>query len=687
MIYWKDYTGHKVDLKGKRKKFDNTIYTFDIETTSFLVLDNKQYNSLDYLKFNEQEKENSIPISNMYIWMFSINDTVYYGRTWDEFYSFLLRIENWATDCKKYVFVHNLSYEFQFLINKFKVKNVFARKSRKVIKFELEDFNFEFRCSLMMSNCKLEKLAEVYQLPIKKLVGNLDYNTIRNSKTKLNNKELSYCKNDCLIIYHYILKELETYETLKALPLTHTGHVRKEFKDKINLEWSYKNKVRRAINVNSHIYNLLIKAFAGGYTHSNWIFTGKVINDKIVSYDFTSSYPYVMCCCQYPATEFLKINVTKKEQLKDCFAYLINVKFKNIKCKYYNNFISQSKCSRIFRGHYDNGRVISAEELEIVVTDIDFKFICETYEYEECEFIEVYYSIYEYLPQQYIEYILQKYEDKTKFKNVEGKEVEYAIAKAQFNSLYGMTVTNNIKDNVIFENEKGWSEVELTNEEIQEYLDKEKDKSFLSFAYGVWVTAWARYNLLSNLIKLDEFVLYADTDSLKLRSGFDIKVIEDYNNEVIKKIEKVSNDLDIDIKKFKPVDTKGVEHLLGVFDNDGSYSSFITQGAKKYAYIDNKDNKIHITVAGVPKKGAKALQKLEDFKDDFVFKYEDTGKNLMIYNDEQIEFELEDYQGHKELLKNKHGAILLPTTYVLGKSEEYCELLSDESSKRAIYKE
>lgn len=31
-------------------------------------------------------------------------------------------------------------------------------------------------------------------------------------------------------------------------------------------------------------------------------------------------------------------------------------------------------------------------------------------------------------------------------------------------------------------------------------------------------------------------------------------------------------------------------------------TGFITQGAKKYAYIDSDDKKIHITVSGVPKR-------------------------------------------------------------------------------------
>ena len=263
MIYWKEYIGHIPDLKGKRKVYDNTIYTFDIETTSFLILNGKQIPAIDYLKLTKIKQENCIFMSNMYIWMLGINENVYYGRTWNELYAFLLRIEHWGTNAKKTIFVHNLPYEFEFLRNKFKVKNVFARKSRKVIKFELEEFNFEFRCSYMMSNSSLEKLPSIYGLDVKKLVGNLDYNLLRNSKTILNEEELEYCENDCLVVYEYIKKELETYKTVKGLPLTSTGHVRKELKEKIIKDYPYRNKVRRSINTDGHIYNLLIKAFAG----------------------------------------------------------------------------------------------------------------------------------------------------------------------------------------------------------------------------------------------------------------------------------------------------------------------------------------------------------------------------------------------------------------------------------------
>ena len=387
------------------------------------------------------------------------------------------------------------------------------------------------------------------------------------------------------------------------------------------------------------------------------------------------------------------------------FAYILVVKFKNISCKYYNTFISESKCRYVKNGKYDNGRIIGADELEIVLTDVDFYFLLDSYKIEEYEIEESYYSIYDYLPKQFIEFVLEKYVNKTKYKNVEGMEVEYAKEKNKFNALYGMSVTNMIRDDVVYDNLTDWIERELTNNEIIEKLNEEKKKSFLSFAYGVWVTAFARSNLLKNVVKLDTYVVYCDTDSMKLKEGYNQKVIDDYNAFVENKIKYVSKALDIPIEKYNPKDSKGKGHILGVFDNDGFYEEFITQGAKKYAYtkwidaekikddtnvLEVKDNKakvLEITVAGVPKSGALGLKSLNDFKDDFVFEFKYTNKNLLMYCENQEKNVIIDYEGNEYEVDDKSGCCLVPTTYVLGKALEYSDLLSDNSSKRARFKE
>lgn len=691
MIYYKEYKYHKPLIIGKKgKKVDNNIYSFDIETTSYLKLNGKIYNASSYENFNKKEKEQVEYYSIMYIWMFSINDTVYYGRTWEELKEFWELLANNIPE-KKIVFIHNLSYEFQFLRSQFDFRDVFARTKRKVMKAFLPYYNIEFHCTYFMSNIGLDKLAETFKLPIKKLVGNLDYDKLRGPLTKLTKKELLYCENDCLVIYHYIKLELENYLRVDKIPITSTGKVRRELHELVYKDMGYRRNMRKSINTNPHIYNLLIEAFQGGYTHANWIYTDEIL-ENVDSYDFTSSYPYVMTTFKYPATEFIKDDVKSVSDMYRLYAYLLVVRFKNLKCKYFNNFISASKCRYIKKGKYDNGRIMQADEIEIVLTDIDFKFILETYNCEY-EIIESYSSLYKYLPKLLINFILDKYVKKTDLKGIVSEEVNYNRIKAMFNSIYGMTVTNAIRNDVIYDNDKGWYEEELTNEKIVELLAKEKKKGFLSFSIGVWVTAYARNNLLSNLIKLDKYQVYADTDSLKLINGYDKKIIKDYNKKVIERIKYVSEILKIPIDKYQPKDIKGVKHLLGVFECETkkgdlfTYKKFITQGAKKYA-VEDFTGKIKITVAGVPKKnGANCLKKLEDFKDNLVFKSSITKKQTLIYLDDQKQNELVDYQGNSYLNTDKTGCCLVPCTYVLGKAIDYANLISDESSKRALFKE
>lgn len=681
MLWYEEFKSHKPIVLGRKKKFDNTIYTFDIETSNYLILDNKVIEGARYDKLSKKEQERAIKQSNMYIWQFGINDIIYYGRTWNQLKEFLNKLED-IVPIRKIVFIHNLSFEFQYLWSNFKMESVMARKSRKIMRAILYNYNIELRCSYMMSNCKLEKLPDVYQLPVNKQVGDLDYDKIRHSTTPLTKEELKYCEYDCLVVYEYIKKELLTYENVDKIPITSTGHVRRELKQLVDKDYKYKSQVRQAINTDPHIYNLLVEAFAGGYTHANYIYADEII-ENVTSYDFTSSYPYIMVTHRFPSSEFKKCKIKKLADMINEFAYLLVVKMRDVKTKYFNTFLSMSKCRNIKGGKYDNGRVISAKELEIVLTDIDFRLLNEAYDFEYT-ILESYYSIYKYLPKTFINFVLDKYVKKTEYKGVEGKELEYQLEKGKFNALYGMSVTNTIRDEVKFDNGV-WEEIPLTNEEIEEALQNEKKKAFLSFAYGCWVTSYGRNNLIKNVMKEDKYVIYCDTDSMKLKEGYDNQVIEDYNNFVKRKINHVSHLLKIPIEKYKPKDIKGHEHLLGVFEQDAIYQEFITQGAKKYAYKEN--NKIHITVSGVPKGAAKSLNSLREFKDNLVFKHKDSGKNMLVYNDNQVEIELTDYLGYKYKVTDKSGCCILPDTYTLGKSLEYADFISDNSSNRAIYKE
>ena len=85
--------------------------------------------------------------------------------------------------------------------------------------------------------------------------------------------------------------------------------------------------------------------------------------------------------------------------------------------------------------------------------------------------------------------------------------------------------------------------------------------------------------------------------------------------------------------------------------------------------------------------GAKGLKDLKDFKDEYIFKYEDTGKLLLSYCENQEPMYVKDYLGKEAFVTDKSGCCLVPTTYELGKAEDYMELIKEKSSERALYKE
>lgn len=87
------------------------------------------------------------------------------------------------------------------------------------------------------------------------------------------------------------------------------------------------------------------------------------------------------------------------------------------------------------------------------------------------------------------------------------------------------------------------------------------------------------------------------------------------------------------------------------------------------------------------KSGSNGLENLNQFKDNFVFRFEDTGKLLLSYCENQEGLYVTDYQGRESYVTDKSGCCLIPTTYELGKALDYIELIEEKSSQRAIYEE
>ena len=110
-----DYDIEEVVLrKGRHKKKVkrcNDIFTFDIETTS--AFRTPQGEIIPYTPGKSEDYWNSLEkLARCYIWQFSVNDTVFYGRDLKVFKKCLKALPK---DTEILIWVHNYSFEFMFL--------------------------------------------------------------------------------------------------------------------------------------------------------------------------------------------------------------------------------------------------------------------------------------------------------------------------------------------------------------------------------------------------------------------------------------------------------------------------------------------------------------------------------------------------------------------------------------------
>lgn len=680
-----------IEFKSKGNIYDDNIYTFDIETTSLFLDSDGQYKiwSRDIPKKCEK-------VGICYIWQFGANDRVYYGRNIFDFNNILQQLSD--SSVTKYIYIHNLAFEWNWLLNIFEkynytVQNMVARAPHKPIQFEVPELNIIFRCSYMLTNLSLEESAKKYT-SLSKMSGDLDYNLARGLTTELSEKELKYCEYDILTLYEIINKFRDKYGHIKNIPLTQTGEVRKA----INNEVDYYYHVKQWDLVPSaKFYISLNNAFFGGISNCNFIHAGSIIK-FVQSYDLSSSYPAAMML-KFPCEKFWRFDDLglDYEKYKNTHCFLYHVKLYNVTSKYTNNYLPRSKALENFGMKCDRtGRVSSADYIEYWLTDIDFNIVKEWYQIERIEIVSSWAAHKRYLDIRILNFILDGYSGKTVLKgktgttDAETESIEnlYMNLKQRINSIYGISVTNVLNQSTEYDvNKKEWSRRKFDIDFIEEKLtDASKSYSTIfCFAVGVWVTAYARARLILGLSGFDGIenkriftdnhdldTVYYDTDSLKM-TGDNMKYFTEVNKYITKQLKKSCDDNGLDWGKFTPKTQNGTVKPLGLFDYEGTYEEFKTLGSKSYAF--RKNGKIGLTLAGVPKRNHKGnLQPvdllnddLNNFKSGLVFDYEHTGKLTHAYNDEQpAAIMFNDYLGNKQIVNGQiHGMCLFPTDFTL----------------------
>ena len=699
---------------NKKITYYNIACGFDIETSSFYQ---------DFIVRPENKR------AIMYAWKFGIDNISIKGRTWEELQLLIFNVnqileldENRRLIC----YVHNLGYDFQFFRPYFEFSRVFALDMREPIQAVSED-GIEFRCSYKLSGYSLEKLAEqLTRHNIRKKVGDLDYSKIRTPLTPLLPKEEVYLDYDVDIIIAYIQEEIENYGDITKIPLTKTGKVRTycrnaclhTFKshNKHDSKFYQYSRLMRRLTINSVLdYKTLRQAFAGGFTHGNHFHINEVCID-VASLDETSAYPYFMISQLFPMSKGELITIKDKKDFLHNLKYyhsVFTVTFYNINESFiYDHYISVSKCLEKQNITADNGRLVKADKITIVITNIDFEIIQKTYTWSKMTIRNFRRYKRGLLPRDFILSILDLYEKKTSLKGVEEKIIEYQQSKENINGCYGMTVTDICRDEInyieYFEDEENiaWTHTEPDYEKMINKYNNDK-KRFLYYPWGIFVTAFARKAIWEAIIECGEDYRYSDTDSVKFvnyekHKDYFIR----YNKHLLSRLKKIMEILNIPFEKCTPKTIEGKTKPIGVFDFEGQYQKFKYLGAKRYLYL--ADDKIVLTVSGINKMGAvpylldlykipyivdiakKAIHVTDltnidkifnAFDDGLIIPKGKTGKQIHTYIDYETKGIVRDYLGQEYGYHALSGVHMEDTEYSLSMSDEFLRYLLGGQTK------
>ena len=667
-----------------------------------------------------------------------------YGSTGSEFVTCINRIMKGFHGSDRYrkfkyitVYFHNLGYDYEFahgyfMDNKYQIEadgTIFA-SPHKPYRITYKN-GFRLQDSLCLASKGLREWTEDLNVEHKKL-DSFDYSKIRRQNEDLTDEEFAYQINDtlglveCLEAYYKELKKQSLVTGVHDMILTATGIPRRVLQQYTKKHYDEVKPFMQLTSLPMNDYIKYNSIYHGGYTHANRNFRNELLTcekinnkmdlniDKMYCFDFNSSYPYTMCCePMFPQSEFKPVESVTENEIIDAFGkkmYLFKVNLKNPKVKdpLHTEFVvlSKAQCLNFDNSisynyrNSDNGRIVKYLGMySAYMTNIQYKIVAETYDYESVSFEEILCcDNIDYIPKWAREIYFQFYHDKCNKSGIEKK-----LAKVKLNSCYGDTAKACIQDDIRLSYDgayyitKGFSDnpnivtktLQAQTKEFDKYLQS-TSRPF-SWIYAVVITEMAQYRLYllyKEITSKNGYFIYGDTDSL-FCFGVDESAVDDYNKRI--KQACIDSGLPFPITVTKDGETQ--EYWLGVASVDKVFQKFIVFNAKRYAYVDMNGN-LNMTVAGVPKinKINNTTAKdwfdnnIENIKLNTVIDGKITGKNThaIFCKSYTVPHDIDcidEYGNH--FTANTCGSVdLIPCDYSFNPCEEWSEIVDFIKSKK-----
>ena len=506
-------------------------------------------------------------------------------------------------DVKLVCFIHNLSYELSFFNGYFDDIKVFATDNNKPLYCDIG--NIKVIDTYRLTNMSLDKLSKNYHLGHRKKVGNLDYDVKRFLGTKLTGTEKEYIANDVIILCEYweIFKTFAlTQKKVLRTFYTSTSVVRQIIDNNVNNRLQNLRDIRYLNeDYNPEVTQLISSCYTGAFVKSNNTLTRKVIKN-VEMYDETSAYIGVLLAYKYPLFRYKKCDAGIEDILNNMneTSYLFTFEATNVRAKTGFSTISRHKCINIINDVVDNGRIKSCDYIKIDMCEVDLYLFKMFYDFDDYNITNCYYSPKDYLPYYIEKTVRQLYGEKQVLKyDPERDDAMYQLSKSRVNSVYGCCAEKNKDFNYVYDKETG---------EYEKVKNGKQRRTHLALQWSIYITAYARKNLLETCYKLENIVIngknvgkntviYCDTDSIKVKvkskkhKEMIDKIIKEYNTEYLDLIKAACKYYETGWELYKDI---------GAWDYEGHAHDFMSTGSKRYIYKDDK-GKIHITLSGINK--------------------------------------------------------------------------------------
>ena len=329
--------------------------------------------------------------------------------------------------------------------------------------------------------------------------GELDYDTYREVGHEPTDAELFYLREDVVIV----AKALKQLEEQGFTRMTNSGDAFQAWKITLQSENARKKHIKPEHSYRQYfpllpleVDDYIRRAYRGGWTYVNPKYAGLIINKPVEVWDINSMYPDKMRNKYLPVGEPTFFKGKPQPNKYQCYICRIMIVF-DIK-KDHLPCIQLKNCFMFNPTDYVESS--NNQEIEMIVSNIDLSLIFAQYHVRKITYIDGYYF------RKYKGFFNEHIDTQMAIKERAHGGERY-VAKLRMNTVYGKTATSPRKKSKIPYLEDNVLKFVYSDEKIE-------DPEYTALA--VFITSWARHDIIKDAQNNYDRFIYCDTDSLHM---------------------------------------------------------------------------------------------------------------------------------------------------------------------------